>query len=59
MTPEDQSIIFDIAQAAMEGCNWPSLRDRLLEVASEEALDRAWMALAAEVGRVVEPLMAE
>ena len=57
METRDVSILYGIAQAAMEGCNWPSLRERLLEVAEESALDLAWMNAQREIGRTQERLM--
>ncbi len=59
MNKDDVGILYAIAQEAIDGCNWPSLRERLLGVASEEDLDRVWMLAAAEAGRHPEPLMEE
>ncbi len=59
MNKDDVGILYAIAQEAIDGCNWPSLRERLLAVASEEDLDRVWMAAATEAGRIAEPLMEE
>ncbi len=57
LSKNNVAILYAIAQAAVEGCNWLSLREDLLDIASAEDLDRVWMAAAEEAGRVVAPLM--
>ncbi len=57
LSKDDVGILFAIAQRAVDGAHWPSLREDLLDIASAEDLNRVWMAAAAEAGRVPEPLM--
>lgn len=57
LTDQDVNVLYSIAQAAIERCHWPSLRERLEEVASVEDLDRVWMQAATVAGYTPAPLM--